>query len=134
VFEVDAPPGGANNWRISFGGKMASGTGAAGGQDGCDPGCTAAVQAEFSTDGVNYGPAVNETLTLDDRRIDLDLNAGPDTATTAFVRLTLNGSTGRRPVIDNVAIVATPLPEATAAAQLLSGIALLIGLRRRRAR
>lgn len=132
VFAVNAPftGGGANNWRISFGGRMMNGNGDNGGQIGCDPGCTAAVQAEFSTDGISYGSAVNETLTLEDRRINLDLNAGPDTTTTAFVRLTLDGSAGRRPVIDNVAIVATPLPEAAAPAQLLAGVAFVLVLRR----
>jgi hypothetical protein len=127
VFEVDAPSGGAD-WKISFGGRMMSGSGEGGGQIGCEPGCTAGVQARFSTDGVNYGSAVNETLTTEDRRIELALS--PGAATIAFVELTLDGSAGRRPVIDNVAIEATPLPEPAAAAGVLAGAALLLALRR----
>jgi hypothetical protein len=142
VFEVLAPftNGGADGWQISFGGKMMSGNGddggappvEEGGQVGCSPGCTANVSARWSSDGIVYNPAVADVLDIDDDRIVLDLNAGPDASTTAFVELTIDGSPGRIPVIDNVAIEAIPLPEPSGAVQMLFGVGCLLGLRRLR--
>jgi hypothetical protein len=141
LFEVLAPfVGGADSWQLSFGGKMMSGNGDDGGgppvadgtQIGCSPGCTAQVSARWSSDGVVFNPAVADVLDIDDDRIVLDLNAGPDASTMAFVELTIDGSPGRIPVIDNVAIEAIPLPEPTATMQVLCGVGFLLGLSRLR--
>ena len=108
--------GGASNWVVSFGGRMLTG-----------PAST--VDVAFSSDGVsytNYGPV---NLTVDDERYEVVLD--PAAHQVGYVRLTLDASAGQ-PLIDNVAVEATPIPEPAATAQLLAGVACLAGLYLRR--
>jgi hypothetical protein len=108
--------GGASNWVVSFGGRMLTGT-------------ASTVDVAFSSDGVsytNYGPV---NLTVDDERYEVALDAAAHPV--GYVRLTLDAATGQ-PLIDNVAVEATPIPEPAATAQLLAGVACLAGLYLRR--
>jgi hypothetical protein len=108
--------GGANNWRVSFGGRMLTGT-------------ASTVGVAFSSNGTSFTSFGSVNLDADDERysVALDTNAFP----TGWVRLSLDASSGQ-PVIDNVAIEATPIPEPGSVAMLVSGVACLLGLARRR--
>jgi hypothetical protein len=108
--------GGANNWRVSFGGRMLTGT-------------NGTVNVDFSSNGTSFTNFGSVNLTEDDTRYSVALN--PAAFPTGFVRLSLSGSDGQ-PVIDNVAVEATPIPEPAAQALLLSGVACLLGLARLR--
>jgi hypothetical protein len=133
--EVSAPflGGGAEDWMLSLGGRMASGNAGDGGQIGCSPGCTADVEARFSGTtcaAAVFGPIVSDTLDLDDDRVVLDLNAGPDATTVACVELTISGGAAQLPIFDNLAVEATPLPEPSVSLSLLAGVGCLLGLSR----
>jgi hypothetical protein len=108
--------GGANNWKVSFGGTMLTGT-------------TSTVDVAFSGDGSSFTSYGSVNLTVDDERYEVALDTAAYGA--GYVRLSLDGSSGQ-PVIDNVAVEATPVPEPAAVAQLLSGVACLLGLARLR--
>lgn len=108
--------GGASNWVVSFGGRMLTGS-------------ASTLDVAFSGDGIsytNYGPV---NLTVDDERYEVALDTAAHPV--GYVRLSLNASTGQ-PLIDNVAVEATPIPEPAATAQVLAGVACLAGLYLRR--
>jgi hypothetical protein len=106
--------GGASNWRVSFGGRMLTGT-------------SSTVDVAFSSDGSSFTNYGTVNLTADDERHVVTLD--PAAYGTGYVRLSLNAASGQ-PVIDNVAVEATPIPEPAATAQLLAGVACLLGLYR----
>jgi hypothetical protein len=118
VFEADltsvAPFG--TDWSISFGGKTSSGG--------------SSVGVEFSTDGVAYSPFGAVNLTTTDTLFSVNLGAaGTDRA---FVRLSFNPAGNQQPIIDNVAVNATLVPEPTTALLCSLGlIGLAISGRRR---
>ncbi len=102
------------NWGLTFGGKTVSGS--------------AVVGVSFSLDGASYGAATN--VTLDTNDTPFSVNFGAVTADVIYVRLslpTVNGS----PIIDNVALNATLVPEPTVMVLLGAGLA-AFGLLRRR--
>lgn len=108
--------GGASNWQVSFGAQMLTGT-------------TSTVNVAFSPDGVSYTSFGSVNITTDDERFSVPLAVAASPK--GFVRLSLDASSGQ-PVIDNVAIEATPIPEPGSVAMLVSGAACLLGLARRR--
>ncbi len=112
--DLSSTPQGANNWQLSFGGKTISGT--------------STVQVEFSTDGSSYTSF--GSVGLDESDTGYTVALDNVTSDTAFVRLSLDPSLGQ-PIIDNVAIHATPVPEPGAVAMLLAGVAALWVLPRR---
>jgi len=108
--------GGASNWKVTFGGRMLTGT-------------TSTVDVAFSSDGVSYTNYGTVNLTVDDELHEVTLD--PAAYGAGYVRLSLDAASGQ-PVIDNVAVEAVPIPEPAAIAQLLSGVACLLGLARLR--
>jgi hypothetical protein len=108
--------GGANAWKVSFGGRMLTGT-------------ASTVDVAFSSNGTSFTNYGTVNLTADDERYEVALD--PAAYPTGYVRLSLNAASGQ-PVIDNVAVEATPIPEPAAVAQLLSGVACMLGLARLR--
>ena len=116
VFGADLSSAGetGSNWQVSFGGKTISGT--------------STVQVEFSTDGSSYTSF--GSVGLDDSDTAYTVALDTVASDTAYVRLSLDPSSGQ-PIIDNVAILATPVPEPGAVAMLLAGMAALWVLPRR---
>jgi hypothetical protein len=133
VFEADLTPAGieANDWSLSFGGRTFSGGGPGGGQLSCDPvpGCSSTVTVDFSVDGSTFVPAGSVQLDPSDQRFSVPLSTAKSDK--FYVRLNLDATSGQ-PIIDNVAIEGTPLPEPGTTVQLLAGLAGLAGLHRLR--
>jgi hypothetical protein len=119
VFEADltSVPESGESWSISFGGLTAA------------AGASATVTIEFSTDGVGYTSFGSVNLTNVDTAFSVSL--GTALSDRAFVRLGFAG-TGQ-PLIDNVAIGASIVPEPATAALLLVGLLGLARAGRRRA-
>jgi hypothetical protein len=121
VFNIVAGyTGGASNWVVSLGARMLTGT-------------SSPLSVSISGDGgagacTPVGGSGTITTT-DERKV---FNCPAATHTSAAVTVSLNGSPGSQPVIDNVAIEATPIPEPAAMAQLLAGAGCLVGLYLRR--
>lgn len=111
--------GGASNWTLSLGGRMLTGTSSA---------LSASISGDGGAGACTPTSGSGTLTTMDARKV---FNC-PGTHSQASVTLTLNGSAGARPVIDNVAIEATPIPEPAATAQVLAGVACLVGLALRR--
>lgn len=84
----------ASNWGLSFGGKTFSGT--------------SSVGVSFSLDGTSYSSPTSVSLTTTDTPFLVSF--GPITADTLFVRLSLTPANGQ-PIIDNVSLNATLVPE-----------------------
>lgn len=124
----------ASNWAVSFGARVVSGNGDNGGPLDCDPDgvseCSSSITVEFSPNGTSYTSFATVQLTAEDTRYSVPLAAGSSAA--GFVRLGLNpGSGGALPIIDNVAISATPVPEPGMLLMLLAGVLGLTVLPRR---
>jgi hypothetical protein len=135
VFGVDLTGvSSADTYSISFGGGLATlaGSTSRGGGVVLEGGCggSASVDVEFSTDGSSYSFLSTETITDVDQEFTVPAPAGASSE--GFFRLGLAPSGGCLPVIDNVAIEATLLPEPGSAAMMLTGIACLLALPRRR--
>jgi hypothetical protein len=118
VFQADLSSIGSagGDWSVSFGGQTFSGT--------------AVVGVDFSTNGINYTPFGTFDLTTIDTPFSRTL--GSDVIGTAFVRFNFAAGAGQ-PIIDNVAISATVIPEPASA--LLCGLGMLgLGVASRRRR
>ena len=120
VFEADltSVPEQGENWVFTFGGKT-NVTGAA-----------TSVTVAFSTDGVNYVGLGSLNLNNTDTPYSVALTSAQ--LDRAFVRLGFSGGEAQ-PLIDNVAIQASLVPEPAAALLLLVGLAGLVRAGRRRA-
>ena len=101
---------------LSFGGKTFSGT--------------SSVGVDFSVDGASYTPVTTAALTTSDNRFSIPLTASQSRF--GLVRLSLDPSLGQ-PIIDNVAIEATFVPEPGMGLLLVAGIGGLAVLNRIRA-
>lgn len=112
----------ANLWSVSFGGKTFS-------DSSCAPNCTSTVSVEFSTDGSSYTSFGSVLLGANDQAFNVALDTAA--AATGYVRLGLQSASGQ-PIIDNVAIQATPLPEPAATVGVLAGAVCLAALKRLR--
>ena len=133
VFETNVGGGQvAGPYTLSFGGKTASGGGSDGGELSCAGACGSTVGVDFSTDGVSFSPVGSVNLTPDDTRFQVPLG-GIGGSQKGYVRLNFNPTTGR-PIIDNVAVQVGVIPEPGAVAQILSCVAGLAYLGRRRMR
>jgi hypothetical protein len=105
------------DWIVSFGGRSFSGT--------------SSVEVEFSTNGIDYASAGVIPLSAIDTPFSVAL--GAVLAQTAFVRFTFAVDGPAAPLIDNVAISATLVPEPGTALLLAIGVAGLARQGRRRA-
>jgi hypothetical protein len=116
VFRADrgSPPPGGWKWILSFGANTQNGT--------------STVGIEFSTSGSGYTNVGFADLTTTDSRYELDL--GPATEQTAFVRLSFQPELPNAPVLDNVAI---SVPEASGLASGVAALGALLAYRRLRA-
>jgi hypothetical protein len=133
VFETNVGGGQVGGpYTLSFGGKTASGQGPDGGEVSCAGACSSTVGVDFSTDGVSFSPVGSVNLTPDDLRFQLPLG-GIGGSQKGYVRLNFNPTNGR-PIIDNVAVQVGVIPEPGAIAQILSCVAGLAYLGRRRMR
>jgi hypothetical protein len=102
-----ATPGqGGTDWLITFGARTQSGASTLG--------------IEFSTDGSSYAPIQQIALSAVDTAYSMTLPAG--LTPTAFVRFVFDVDGASAPVIDNVAISATLVPEPGTIFLLVSGI------------
>lgn len=117
VFKADlgSVPDIGSDWSISFGAKTFSGS--------------SAIGIEFSTDGSSYSSFGSVNLTAVDTPFNVALGAAASDL--AFVRLSFDPA-GGQPIIDNVAINATLVPEPGTAMMLGLGLLGLAGLGRRR--
>jgi len=136
VVDFEASDGllwGDGDFAVSFGGKMLNGGGTDGGQISCGGACTTMVDVSLSTDGgASFEPTTSVVLTPEDQRFEVPFPGAAD-GVAVVARLSMTGSAGTGlPVIDNVAITATPLPEPGALAGLAVGALALAGLRRGR--
>lgn len=112
------PPVPGTDWIVSFGGRTQGGT--------------SSVEVEFSSDGTSYASVGVIPLNTVDTAFSVAL--GGVLAQTGFVRLSfLVDSPASAPVIDNVAISATLIPEPGTALLLATGLAGLARYGRRRA-
>jgi len=124
VFAADLTSAGAtgSDWNIGFAGKTL--------------GATANVAVSFSTDGINYGGAQQVVLTTNDTPYNLALAAAAGSK--LFVKLDFttapNGFDGQS-LIDNLGIYGTVavIPEPGTVVLLMSGLAGLVAVGRRRA-
>jgi len=115
VYAADAGiPG--TDWTLTFGARTQIGA--------------SSIAIEFSSDGASYVPVGTASLTAVDTAFSYVLSAA--LADRGFVRI-LFDSPETAPVIDNVAISATLIPEPGTALLLLSGLAGLAAQGRRRA-
>lgn len=114
VFRATTGGASANGWGLTFGGKTFSGT--------------SSVGVSFSTDGVSYSSPT--FLALDTNDKPFSVSFGPITASTIYVRLGLTPANGQ-PIIDNVALNATVVPEPGTLVLLGAGLG-AFALRRRR--
>jgi hypothetical protein len=112
----------AELWSVSFGGKTFS-------DSSCAPNCSSTVSVEFSTNGSSYTSFGSVLLDANDQAFSVAL--APTAAATGYVRLGLESASGQ-PIIDNVAIKATPLPEPTASVGFLAGAVCLAAFKRLR--
>ena len=120
VFKADrgAAPPPSHHWEVSLGGRTFSGS--------------SSLDVEFSSDGISYSPMTTFNLTTTDTRFSAPLVAA--VGNTAYVRLGLNPA-GGQPIIDNVAVVLVPEPEAAFGALAgLGTLAICHGVARRRRR
>ena len=108
VFEASllSIPEVGSDWALTLGGRTFSGT--------------SVVQVEFSTDGSSYASVGAFNLNATDTPFSLSLGAAASDQ--AFVRLSFDPASGQ-PIIDNVAINATLVPEPGTAALLALGLA-----------
>ena len=125
VFQASLVPDGmlGQDWMVSFAGRTLT----AGTSD---------VTIDFSTDGVTYTGATIRQLTAVDSVFSVDFSAVlGDTVASAYVRLAFQPVAGSLPLIDNVAISATPtvIPEPGTAFLLALGLMGLGATRRRHA-
>jgi hypothetical protein len=124
VFEATLGPEAmlGEDWIVSFGGR----TLASGG--------SSSVTVDFSTDGVTYGNSQVFAFTGVDTLFTADFSAvANDQSESAFFRFAFNATAGNLPVIDNVAINGTVVPEPTTLSLLAIGLAGLALSGRRRA-
>jgi hypothetical protein len=101
VFEASLSPDAVvgEDWIVSFGGRTLS----AG---------SSIVTIDFSTDGTTYGNALQRTLTAVDSLFTADFSSvANDSTANAFIRFAFDAVAGSLPVIDNVAINGTVVPE-----------------------
>lgn len=104
-------------WSLSFGGRTQSGS--------------SSVEVEFSPNGTDWVSLGIIALTAVDTAFDVAL--GDDLTQTAFVRLNFDVDGSFAPLIDNVAINATLIPEPGTALLLLTGLAGMTAYGRRKA-
>lgn len=104
-------------WSLSFGGRTQSGN--------------SSVEVEFSPNGADWVSLGIIALTAVDTAFEVAL--GDDLTQTAFVRLNFEVQGPFAPLIDNVAINATLIPEPGTALLLLTGLAGLTAYGRRKA-
>jgi len=124
VFETDLTPASqtGTGWSVSFAGKTFD-------ESSCTPDCTSMVSVEFSEDGSGYTSFGSVMLDSTDTAFEVAL--ANVTSSTGFVRLGLDSTNGQ-PIIDNVAVKVTQLPEPGATVALLAGSLFLAAVRRRR--
>jgi hypothetical protein len=121
VFGVSSPlPG--SDWRISFGGRT---------QPAIDPG-VGQVEVQFSADGADY--ATRALIQLTDIDTPYEVLLSDELLSGGFVRFNFSIQGPRFPLVDNVAITSTLVPEPGTALLLLSGLAGLTAFGRRNAR
>jgi hypothetical protein len=125
VFATDLSSEGqtGSGWSVSFGGKTFDAL-------SCTPNCTSTVTVEFSPDGSSYTSYGSVVLGTDDTEYSVTLDAAESAQ--GFVRLGLDPTSGQ-PIIDNVAVKVTKLPEPGLALGVLTGSLFLAAVRRRRA-
>jgi hypothetical protein len=118
VFQADlgVVPQFGEGWRLTFGGQTFSGTSVLG--------------IEYSLDGTAFTALAPVQLDVNDKPFSFDLFAGG--SDTMFVRLSFTNANGQ-PIIDNLAIEATVVPEPGTLLLVGSGLAGLVGFGRRRA-
>lgn len=114
VYAADAGVPGTG-WTLTFGGRTQAGA--------------SSIAIEFSPDGVSYAPIGTANLTTVDTAYAFNLALAADRG---FVRIVFD-SPSTAPVIDNVAISATLIPEPGTALLLLTGLGGLALEGRRRA-
>jgi hypothetical protein len=115
VFKADlsSDPRQGSGWGITFGGKTQSGT--------------SVIGVSYSLDGLSYGAVTN--VNLDSNDTPFGVSFGPITADVLYVRLSLATANGL-PIVDNVSLNATLVPEPGTLVLLGAGLA-AFGLRRR---
>jgi len=118
VFQADlgVVPQFGEAWQLTFGGQTFSGTSVLG--------------IEYSLDGTSYSSLGTVLLDTNDKPFSVDLFAGG--SDTMFVRLSFTNANGQ-PIIDNLALEATVVPEPGTLLLVGSGLAGLVGFGRRRA-
>jgi hypothetical protein len=118
VFQADlgVVPQFGEAWQLTFGGATFSGTSVLG--------------IEYSLDGTAFTALPSVLLDVNDKPFSVDLFAGG--SDTMFVRLSFTNANGQ-PVIDNLALEATIVPEPGTLLLVGSGLAGLVGFGRRRA-
>ena len=118
VFQADlgVVPQFGEAWQLTFGGQTFSGTSVLG--------------IEYSLDGTSYSSLGTVLLDTNDKPFAVDLFAGG--SDTMFVRLSFTNANGQ-PIIDNLALEATVVPEPGTLLLVGSGLVGLVGFGRRRA-
>jgi hypothetical protein len=122
VFEADlsSVPETGNNWTVTFGGRTNTGS--------------SIVQVQLSLDGINFGSAQQANFTTNDTPFSFAFGTG--SSEKAYVRLSFaTPGAAQLAFLDNVSISAdlTTVPEPATAALLLTGLAGLARIGRRRA-